>query len=96
MRANVLALKNYEHVRRRLTLETESIRPLLQKQSFFTGKWNPVKEGPNSLPEKKTKAKGNDDYNTVEETWGKRDLSTLKTDPKLGQFQQSPKVPFSK
>ena len=95
MRADAFALENYERIKRRLTDFGDRIHTALTpKAKRLYRKRKPVKESPNSLPEKKTKGKGNDDYNTVEETWGKRDPSTPKTDPKLGQFQQSPKVPF--
>ena len=34
-------------------------------------------------------------YRNSEEKWGKRDPETPKSNPKLGQFQQSPKIPLS-
>ena len=95
MRADAFALENYERIRRRLTDFGDRIHTALNpRPKRLYRKQKPIKEDLNSSTEKKSKVTGCDDYNTVEETWGKRDPSTPKTEPKLGQYQQSPKVPF--
>ena len=41
-------------------------------------------------------AETENNYSTVQETWGKKDPLTPKRNPKIGQFQQSPTIPLSK
>ncbi len=96
MRADAFALENYERIRRRLNDFGDRIHTALKpKPKRQYRKRKPNVDNSISPREKKLKKDGNDDYHTVEETWGKKDPSTPKTNPKLGQFQQSPKVPFS-
>ena len=94
MRADVFALENYERIRRRLTDFGDRIHAALKpKPKRQYRKRKPDVESSNS-PKEKKKKNGNDDYQTVEEKCGKRDPSTPKINPKIGQFQQSPKVPL--
>ena len=94
MRADVFALENYERIRRRLTDFGDRIHAALKpKPKRQYRKRKPDVESSNA-PKEKKKKNGNDDYQTVEEKWGKRDPSTPKINPKIGQFQQSPKVPL--
>ena len=96
MRADAFALENYERIRRRLNDFGDRIHTALNpkpKRQYRKRKLNV--EVSSYSKDKRKKMEENDDYHTVEEKWGKRDPSTPKTNPKLGQFQQSPKVPFS-
>mgnify|MGYP002803810279 CR=1 FL=1 len=96
MRADAFALENYERTRRRLNDFGDRIHIALNPKPKRKYRKRKLNVGDSiSQKEKRKKKDENDDYHMVEETWGKRDPSTPKTNPKLGQFQQSPKVPFS-
>ena len=96
MRADAFALENYEQTQRRLNDFGDRIHTTLNpkpKRQYRKRKLNV--EVSSYSKDRRKKMEENDDYHTVEETWGKRDPSTPKTNHKLRQFQQSPKVPFS-
>ena len=96
MRADAFASENYERIQRCLNDFGDRIHTALNpkpKRQYRKRKLNV--EVSSYSKDKRKKMEENDDYHTVEETCGKRDPSTAKTNHRLGQFQQSPKVPFS-
>ena len=87
MRADAFALENYERIRRRLNDFEDRIHTALNpkpKRQYRKRKLNV--EVSSYSKDKRKKMEENDDYHTVEEKWRKRDPSTPKTNPKLGQF----------
>ena len=96
IRADAFALENYNRIRRRLTDFGDRLHSTIKskpKRKYTKRKL--AADSSNSPKAKRLKKDRGEDYHTAEETWGKKDPSTPKANPKLGQFQQSPSVAFS-
>jgi ubiquitin C-terminal hydrolase len=97
LRADVFVSENYERIRRRIidySDRLDSCKREKPKRSYKRKK----KDADNPIPvssEEYSEDLQEHDYHNAEETWGKRDPETPKTNPRLGQYQQSPKIPLS-
>ncbi|CAB4032869.1 ubiquitin carboxyl-terminal hydrolase 26 29 37, partial [Paramuricea clavata] len=97
LRADVFVSENYERIRRIIidySDRLDSCKWAKPKRLYKRKK----KDADDPLPvstEEYSEDLQKHDYHNAEETWGKRDPETPKTNPRLGQYQQSPKIPLS-
>ncbi|CAB4035484.1 kDa in NOF-FB transposable element, partial [Paramuricea clavata] len=97
LRADVFVSENYERIRRIIidySDRLDSCKQAKPKRLYKRKK----KDADDPLPvstEEYSEDLQKHDYHNAEETWGKRDPETPKTNPRLGQYQQSPKIPLS-
>ena len=96
LRPDDFVLENYRRIRRRIidfsdrlhTSKKPRMKRPYTKKKKEADPLSPVHSDESS--EKKDQ-----NYHNVEETWGKKEPETPKENPRLGQFQQSPKIPLS-
>ena len=96
LRPDAFVLENYRRIRRRIIdysdrLDT-SKKPKMKRP--YTKKKREA-DPPSLVNSAESSEDKDQNYHNVEETWGKKDPETSKGIPRLGQFQQSPKIPLS-
>ncbi|CAB3998959.1 ---NA--- [Paramuricea clavata] len=97
LRADTFVHENYSRIRRRLRDYGDRLHSRLKperKRAYKTKKKKEDSDGNlSSTVESISSRKEN--YHDAQEKWGKKDPETPKHNPRLGQFQQSPKIPLS-
>jgi hypothetical protein len=96
LRPDAFVLENYDRIRRRIVDYSDRLdacRLPKQKRSYRQKKKE--NDNPNLVTNKDDISQLQEQYRNAEEKWGKKEPETPKLNPRLGQFQQSPKFPLS-
>ena len=97
LRADTFVYENYSRIRRRLCDYGDRLHSRLKPKRKRAYKEKEKKEDSDGNLSRQLKASVHKrkNYHDAQEKWGKKDPETPKHNPRLGQFQQSPKIPLS-